>query len=37
MRPFSLAVKVGFKVGMMSAALLLLFAHLRLSDGEPSS
>lgn len=26
MRPFSLAVKVGFKVGLMSAALLLLFA-----------
>lgn len=26
MRPFSLAVKLGFKVGLMSAALLLLFA-----------
>ncbi|MEX0297307.1 heavy metal sensor histidine kinase [Pseudomonas putida] len=28
MRPFSLAVKLGFKVGLMSAALLLLFAAL---------
>ncbi len=37
MRPFSLAVKLGFKVGLMSAALLPPFRHLWVCDGEPSS